>query len=211
IIGNKVSNTAGSGIYLAQNDGAIVRDNKISNSSQQQSDITLPSGGLALNECVGCTVENNLITTSGKDGIVVVAPLTNTTIQGNTVEFAKQWGIQLRGAVSDLNVYRNLVKNSVGGIDVVSTSAITRTKIQRNVIDTTFRDGIFVVSATNSDISHNHVKNYPATYFGIRVFSGASFSVRWNTVTNAVASGGIDLVGNNFQMSDNTVVVASPK
>ncbi|MCU1307405.1 MAG: Phospholipase, partial [Acidobacteriaceae bacterium] len=42
IIGNKVSNTAGSGIYLAQNDGAIVRDNKISNSSQQQSDITLP-------------------------------------------------------------------------------------------------------------------------------------------------------------------------
>lgn len=111
IEGNHVSNAAGTCIYLASNDHAVVVGNDVQTCAQQETDGSLPVAGIAANDCGNCLIDGNTVKTSTLDGIDLVAPSLGSVISNNTIQTVTQNGIYLRTA-TDATVIGNQIQSA---------------------------------------------------------------------------------------------------
>ena len=116
IANNRISNTAGSAIYLQTSDYSVVADNTIENCAQQQGQVSLPVGCVSLNAGTGITVSGNAINGSGQAGIDATNP-GNLTVTGNTITGAAIQGMRF-GNVTGCHVIGNSVTGSEQGLFV---------------------------------------------------------------------------------------------
>jgi parallel beta-helix repeat protein len=115
ITGNQITNTAGSGIYLASVTGATVSGNTVTHSSQRMDDTTLPAAGIALNGSDNVTVSNNVIQNDGRGGICLTTTK-NDVIKGNQISNSTEWGIHLRIADAGTTIQNNTINTAPVGI-----------------------------------------------------------------------------------------------
>ncbi|ACU62190.1 right-handed parallel beta-helix repeat-containing protein [Chitinophaga pinensis] len=112
------TNNMGMGIYVMKTHGAIVKGNKVSNTLINSDNTeTLGRGAITVSGGVGCTVENNTITNSGRYGIVCIYGF-NTSIRNNKILGVKESGIYMRntnGNVIEGNEFRDIAKLAIRG------------------------------------------------------------------------------------------------
>jgi parallel beta-helix repeat protein len=130
IIGNHITNTAGSGIYLQGVHGGKVIKNIIMNSSLQMDDGSLPVAGIALNWAQDIQILDNIIQSDGKGGICL-ATTKDIVIEGNQIHDAPKWGIHLRVR----QVHTTIRNNTIDGapIGVLMEHDASDTKFEHNV------------------------------------------------------------------------------
>jgi parallel beta-helix repeat protein len=95
VIGNRITNTAGSGIYLAGVADAEVFNNTITQSTLQMDDSSLPGCAIALNGADNAHIYDNIVRSDGKGGICL-ATTNDTLIERNQIHDSRKWGIHLR-------------------------------------------------------------------------------------------------------------------
>jgi parallel beta-helix repeat protein len=131
ITGNQITNTAGSGIYLASVTGATISFNSITHASVRMDDTTLPAAGIALNGADNVTVSNNIIQNDGKGGICLTTTK-NDVAQGNQIYNSTKWGIHLRVSDVSTTIQNNTVNSAPVGI--LSHHDSVDSRIQNNVM-----------------------------------------------------------------------------
>jgi parallel beta-helix repeat protein len=124
IIGNHISNTAGSGIYLAGVNGGKVADNTITDTTLQQDGTSLPAAGIALNGSDNIHILGNIIQRSGRCGIAI-STTQDITIEGNQIRDISTWAIHLRGAQVRTAVNKNVIDGASIGISIASDTSST--------------------------------------------------------------------------------------
>lgn len=128
--GNQITNTAGSGIYLAGVHGAKIVNNTITNSALRMNPVSLPTAGIALNWTTNATITDNTIDGSGQGGIAL-ATTQDVLLERNHIHNAAKWGINLRVA----QVRTTIVDNMIDGAPVGILS-------QQNPADTTYKNNV---------------------------------------------------------------------
>jgi parallel beta-helix repeat protein len=131
ITGNQISNTSGSGIYLASVTGATISGNSVTHSSQRMDDTTLPAAGIALNGADNVSVTNNIIQNDGRGGICLTTTK-NDVIEGNQINNSPKWGIHLRVADASTTIQNNTINTAPVGI--LSHHDSVDSRIQNNVL-----------------------------------------------------------------------------
>jgi parallel beta-helix repeat protein len=129
ILGNHVSNTAGSGIYLASVDGATIAENTITRTTLQMDDSTLPAAGIALNGSDNIHILNNVIRADGRGGICL-ATTKDILIEGNQIYDSPEWGIRLRVRQVRTTIRNNTFQNAPMSIWVQQD--VTDTRLDNN-------------------------------------------------------------------------------
>ncbi len=130
IIGNHITNTAGSGIYLQGVHGGKVIKNTITHSSLQMDDSSLPAAGIALNWAQDIQILDNIIQSDGRGGICL-ATTKDIVIEGNQIHDAPKWGIHLR-----VRQVRTTIKNNTidgAPIGVLMEHDASDTKLEHNI------------------------------------------------------------------------------
>jgi parallel beta-helix repeat protein len=137
ITGNQISNTAGSGIYLASVTGVTISTNLITHSTIQMDDTSLPAAGIALNGVDNVTVANNVIQKDGKGGICL-ATVHQAVIEGNAIYNSPEWGINLRVADVSTTIEKNTIDYAPIGLLIqnASVNALLETNIFNGVPQT---------------------------------------------------------------------------
>ncbi|MEI6287165.1 MAG: right-handed parallel beta-helix repeat-containing protein [Bacillota bacterium] len=179
ISNNVVTNTQGTGIYIASADNCIIANNICAYNGTVQTDATLPVGGIAINGpyCSQTTIIGNDVSSSGKDGIVNSAN-NYSTITGNTISACTQHGIHIRGANSSLTIGGNLITTSTGRGIYDDATAKTYLNITGNNVNQCTLAGIEINGATKSNVSSN-VSVLNGTY-------GIANNGNYNSFTNNV-------------------------
>ena len=131
IIGNQITNTAGSGIYLASVNGATISANLVTHTSIRMDDTTLPAAGIALNGADNVTVTNNIIQNDGRGGICLTTTK-NDVIKGNEIDGSHEWGVHLRVADVSTTIANNTIHTAPVGILTHHDSV--NSLIQNNVL-----------------------------------------------------------------------------
>lgn len=112
------TNNMGMGIYIMKTHYAVIRGNRITNVLRNaDKSETLGRGAIAINGAVGCMIENNVISKSGRYGIVCIYGF-NTTIKGNKLSGITESGIYLRntsGNNIENNEFRDVGKLAIRG------------------------------------------------------------------------------------------------
>jgi hypothetical protein len=170
---NRVSNTAGSGIYCVAGEmmsNLTVVQNIITNCCQQEMPVHLPVGGIAWARIVNSLMQNNTISTSGKDGVVVQGPADGDVVANNTVSNTKRFGINLIGQISgSLNVTANTVETA-GNVAISQESgSLSNAKIERNIIRSPGFHGILLKQASETSITDNEISGLRPGATGIAV------------------------------------------
>ena len=134
IVGNHISNTAGSGIYLAAVAGAKVATNTITHSTQKMDDASLPGAAVALNGSDNVQITDNIIEKDGRGGICL-ATTKDILIEGNQIHDSLEWGIHLRVNQLRTTIRNNTINGAPIGILVEHDAADTKLEdnIQTNV------------------------------------------------------------------------------
>jgi parallel beta-helix repeat protein len=131
IVGNQITNTAGSGIYLASVIGATISGNTVTHTTIQMDDTTLPGAAIALNGADNVAVTNNIIQNDGKGGICLTTTR-NDVIQGNQIYGSPKWGIHLRISDVSTTIQNNTINTAPVGI--LSHHDSVDSRIQNNVL-----------------------------------------------------------------------------
>ena len=131
IIGNQITNTAGTGIYLASVTGATISGNSVTRSSQKMDDTTLPAAGIALNGADNVQVSNNVIQSDGRGGICLTTTK-NDVIKGNQIFGSPEWGIHLRTADVNTTIQNNTI--NMAPVGVLTHHDSVGTQILNNVL-----------------------------------------------------------------------------
>jgi parallel beta-helix repeat protein len=135
IIDNQITNTAGSGIYLANVHGAKVIGNTITNTVLRMDPVSLPAAGIALAGSKDVQILNNTINQSGQGGIAL-AITQDVLIEGNQVRDSTKWGINLRVAQVRTTIRNNAIDGAPIGLllerdpisTIVENNVLTRVK-----------------------------------------------------------------------------------
>jgi parallel beta-helix repeat protein len=130
ITGNHITNTAGSGIYLAGVDGATVSNNDITHSTLQMDDTSLPGSAIALNGTDNVHIFDNIVRADGKGGICL-ATTKDILIEGNQIYDSPRWGIHLRVNQIRTTIRNNTIDRAPIGILVEQDAA--NTKLENNI------------------------------------------------------------------------------
>jgi parallel beta-helix repeat protein len=131
IISNQITNTAGSGIYLASVVGATISGNSVTHSSIRMDDTTLPAAGIALNGADNVTVAKNTIQNDGRGGMCLTTTK-NDVIEGNEIDGSHEWGIHLRVSDVSTTIENNTIHTAPIGILTHHDSV--NSLIQNNVL-----------------------------------------------------------------------------
>lgn len=184
IADNHVSDTGGSGIYLASAPNCVVRKNVIARAGAQQSDVTLPVGGISVNGGVGTVISGNTVLASMKDGIVVSGGR-GEEIRGNTVDGAGGAGIRLRGTGEGITVASNVVAGAPIGIGDDADFMRSRLIVSDNTVSLIAGGGcaIQLPSATGSIVAGNIISAPP--HRAICVPPGDGNKVDQNTIRHS--------------------------
>ena len=133
ITGNQITNTAGTGIYLASVTGATISGNSITRSSQKMDDTTLPAAGIALNGANNVQVSSNVIQSDARGGICLTTTK-NAVLKGNQIFGSPLWGIHLRIADVNTTIQNNTINTAPVGVlthhDSVGTQILNNTLIK---------------------------------------------------------------------------------
>jgi parallel beta-helix repeat protein len=151
VVNNRIRNTAGSGIYIQGSDRSIVGRNVIDNVAQQQSDISLPVGAIALNNSGQVTVVSNVVGRSSKDGISAAGiDSTTNTITRNIIHKVNRYGIFLRGTSHDSLLSDNVIDGATVGIvgqdmhhDVLTSNSVRNVRTSA-IVAISAQDCVFV-------------------------------------------------------------------
>ena len=180
ISGNRIQNTAGTGIYNQSGDFTVISNNTLENIAQQQQEVSLPVGCIALNDGTGENVTGNTCNGSGEAGIDV-ANANNFTVGVNTITNATAQGIRLLGATG-CHVVGNIVNGSNFGLFVGSGTVGCE-------FDNTFNGSVNTAIDAESGSTDNTFKgtiNNPGTLQGT---VDAGTRNHWNGITyNAAAA-----------------------
>jgi parallel beta-helix repeat protein len=144
IIGNHITDTAGTGIYLASVAGAKIVTNTITHSTLRMDDASLPASAIAVNGSDNIQILNNIIRGDGKGGICL-ATTTAILIDGNQIHDSPQWGIHLRVAQNNTAISNNIIDGAPIGV-----------MVEHDAINTTLDNNIFtrVSRATQNNRRH---------------------------------------------------------
>lgn len=188
IIGNRVNNTQGTGIYVNQCDDTTVVGNSLQNVCQSQTLASITLGGIAVNTCVRVNVANNVINDSNVYGIDLNA--TQSSVTGNTVIAATNTGIFLRGTNKGNVVQANTIKGA-GQHGILATSASNNVSVVGNVVDGMTSEAISFSNGTSIAMIGN-VSTGCAN--GLFILAGANNTVVGNTCTgNGGAGTGLNI------------------
>jgi parallel beta-helix repeat protein len=124
VTGNRIRNTAGSGIYLQGVANSKITHNTITNSTQQMDDSSLPAAAIALNYTDNIQILDNTIQHDGKGG-VALATTKDVLIEGNKINDSPQWGIHLRVSQVRTTIKNNTIVGAPIGVMVESDAAGT--------------------------------------------------------------------------------------
>ncbi len=102
--------TKGMGIYLQKAHQTVVTNNTINNALINPGAETLAQGAIAAGGSCGCTISDNVIRNSNRDGIYISLCF-NTTITGNSIGDSKRYGIKIQDS-SYLTLSGNTIKDS---------------------------------------------------------------------------------------------------
>jgi parallel beta-helix repeat protein len=206
---NTVKNTAGDGIYLAAVDTATVKANVLDKVAQQQTIVSLPVAGIALNGVNHGAVTGGSVIASNKAGIEVSNGTFNT-ITGVTIKSPVADGIKLNGS-SDITVGGNTIENAGGqGIYAPVGGSVRKAKILYNVIKSAVGQGIYLDLAGDSTIANNTIDSPGAKGILVTNTSTAHLIVKENTIKGVTANQtGIAIYGSNHIVSRNVVAAAS--
>jgi parallel beta-helix repeat protein len=135
VIGNQITNTAGSGIYLQGVHGAKVIGNTITKTVLRMDPVSLPAAGIALNGSKDVQILNNTINQSGQGGIAL-ATTQDVLIEGNQVRDSTKCGINLRVAQIRTTIRNNAIDGAPIGLllerdpisTIVENNVLTRVK-----------------------------------------------------------------------------------
>lgn len=160
IVGNRIFNTSGTGIYVQSCMHVAVTGNEVDSTGLTQDDNTLAVGGISVLNSSYVAVAGNTVSNSTKDGIVfgVGSGSGSVAIAGNTVRSAAGHGINVRGAAPNCTVSGNSVSDTAHGI-ACETSLVGAT-ICDNAVRST-RDnthGIYLAEVYDSTVSGNVVE-----------------------------------------------------
>jgi parallel beta-helix repeat protein len=125
VTGNRITNTAGSGIYLVGVHGAKVAGNTITNSTIQMKDTSLPAAGIALNGVDDAQILDNTIQSDGIGGIAL-ATTKDAVIEGNQIHDSPKWGIHLRVSQLHTTIRHNTIDGAPVGVLMEHNPADTR-------------------------------------------------------------------------------------
>jgi parallel beta-helix repeat protein len=134
IADNRITNTAGSGIYLQGVAGAKIANNTITDTTIQMDDGSLPAAAIALNSADNIQIIDNIIRQCGKGGIAL-ATTNDVVIEGNLIQSAANWGIQLRVRQVRTTIRKNTIDSAPIGIlmDRGPSETILENNTQTNV------------------------------------------------------------------------------
>ncbi|HJP59260.1 MAG TPA: right-handed parallel beta-helix repeat-containing protein [Gemmatimonadaceae bacterium] len=192
VVGNEISNTEGSGIYLQRSQRSRVSRNTLSDVALIQTDETLPVAAIALNQSEYAHIQSNTITRVGRAGISIASNRPNVghvEVTHNSIVGAGGIGIHLRGLLVDIAVVENLIRQSAGGICSISDDHQQRIVISRNTVFAPARrnPGILLRNATESSV-HGNVVNDASGYGIDLVFRDLASHARDNIVTRTDSS-----------------------
>ena len=188
---NRIWNTAGSSIYYQTSDFSVIANNTIENGDQQQGQVSLPAGCIALNAGNGVTVSGNAINGCGEAGIDATNP-NNLAVTGNTITGAIVQGMRF-GNVNGCHVVGNTVTGSEQGLfvwngtnqcefdNVVNTPSNVGFDAESDTTDNTFK-GIINGSVNHQGYVDAGVRNHWDTITCNGCF--ATFSGTDTTATN---------------------------
>jgi nitrous oxidase accessory protein NosD len=134
---NLVEGTEGTGIYLVRARRTRVEANEVRDVARSQGDATLPTGGIALNDCVTTTLAGNRVSSVGGGGIVVSTSASlrvDVVIERNLVRDARHAGVVLRGKPSEVDVRRNTLSGRSQAVIDWPNSRPAAVRVQDNEI-----------------------------------------------------------------------------
>jgi parallel beta-helix repeat protein len=131
IVGNQITNTAGTGIYLASVGSATISGNTLTHTTLRMDDTTLPAAGIALNGSDNVMVKQNVIQNDGRGGICLTTTK-NDVIEGNEIDGSPEWGIHLRVADASTTIQNNTINTAPVGI--LSHIDSVDSRIQNNLL-----------------------------------------------------------------------------
>jgi len=131
IIGNQITNTAGSGIYLVGVHGAKVIKNRITKTALRMDPVSLPTAGIALNGSNNVQIVDNIVIGSSQGGISL-ATTQDILIEGNQIHNSARWGIHLRVAQLRTSIKNNVIDGAPIGL--LSERGAVSTIVENNVL-----------------------------------------------------------------------------
>ena len=186
--GNKIRNTAGTGIYMQSYTDYVVEANQMWNVAQQQSPVSLCAAGIGLQTPRRVRVFGNDVNGSTQDGICVASG-ESVAVGHNTVVSALN-GINLRAYLRDCSFTTNTVEGGSYGFYEGSSTTVWRLAVEGNVLRFQTTAGVYMFGNTNdSQFSGNQILPWPAATYGILV------GVQGGTGTNNVLISGNTLYG----------------
>lgn len=162
IVGNTVSHTDGSGIYLVRSPRSRVEDNIIDDVARIQADHTLPVAGIALNQSQYVTIARNRISNSGKAGISIASnqpSVGHVDVHDNMISATAGYGIHLRGTLEAIQVTHNSISGTHGGIGGDTQDVQTGIEIRGNELTDIQGTGIRLGNSQHSHVEGNTVRN----------------------------------------------------
>jgi hypothetical protein len=218
INGNLIQSVQGIGIYTQGIVRATIADNDVFDTCSVMTDTSLSAGGI-VSESEDAVVANNRVTTSGRSGIVVSGFITGgessgQLVVGNSVRGTAFDGIVIRGAMADVTIENNVVRDvpssrlAIGAWNLID-AAITRAVIRGN----TMRDvglGIFLPASSDKCVIEDNIAFGLLDESYIAVCAGTNALVRRNVGNNTHFPEGISpdrgdadatiVVGRDFEL-----------
>src|SRR6185369_834529 len=157
---NRITNTAGTGIYLQGTYRSVAANNVLYDVAKQQSDGTLPVGGISINGdnsniSDGNVVSANEIDTSGRDCIVAVGPR-SSTFTANSCRNITQAAVRFRNPSTKSVVAANVGTLIQRGFYMDAVSTGTTIKVTGNTFTNVSSECIYLNAAnTSPSISEN--------------------------------------------------------
>ncbi len=209
IVGNFVTNTAGSGIYVRYANGTIVKDNSVTDSAKQQDDTSLPVAAIVINLSYGAVVSGNSITNATKSGLTI-CDSTNVIANANIFQgVANRPAIEVRGIMDNGTISDNSVSLSLRGIASTIGGGVFKNVSLRGNSISNITDGIYLEKSTNTTVALNQLFN--TANIAIYNAAGTNAIISLNTIINSGSTNygtGIRNDGAKTTITFNTIVGA---
>ncbi len=177
IHGNTITNSGGKGINYWAEDGGVITDNVITNSTHE-----------AIFTDVQATISGNQISGGGGYGIQVYWGAGGSMISGNTIFGTSADGIN---AIESVTITNNDISGSYQGIQI--WAAMGTLIDGNNIHDNTYWGLSIQYGVTNATVENNQFTNNP--YTGVTVWGdgdGSGIHINFNNITGNGTWGGVE-------------------
>jgi hypothetical protein len=209
VVNNRIKNTAGTGIYVANNGDVsdiIISGNTIENIVQRETGGSLPKGGIALNNGgKNFSIVGNVIDTSGFDGIVIQESATNVTVAGNAIRNIGSIGIHITqnsGSCTAVTITGNTIDNCSTNWSILQDGTLNQSVISNNVITAPGFTPLGITLANDLTISGNSFKGLSSERC-VFIIDGSRIKFIGNTLN--LGTEGIRWGADNGIIAENTL------